>query len=262
MADSTQIQKLAGRLEELGLSDKEARVYVASLFLGPSAVQNIAKQADINRPTAYVILEQLEEKGLVSESNEQKRTVYVAEDPEAVERWLIKQERDIENKKKHFKNILPELEATQREAAPEAPRVRFYRGKDGIMTIITESNRKVKPKAEVYGLTNVDEVKKMFPEYPKNTSSLRLKKNMPSKVLYWSKDKDALPTNKKALRLTKRLDSPVDADISLLEDRAIIFTYRGKDSMGIVIESKEIVGALRYLFELAWERQNGKDSKK
>src|SRR5665647_1274883 len=83
-----QIIEMAAKLQSIGLTDKESRVYVAALFLGPSSVQKIAEQAGINRPTAYDILDQLGDYGLMSQSIENKKSVYVAEGPDAIERWL------------------------------------------------------------------------------------------------------------------------------------------------------------------------------
>jgi|SRR3989344_829968 len=60
-------------LQALGLSEKEAKVYLAALVLGPDTVQNIAKKAGINRPTAYLQIESLKEKGIISEVEKDKK---------------------------------------------------------------------------------------------------------------------------------------------------------------------------------------------
>jgi len=54
---------LIQELQKLGLSDKESKVYLASLELGPAPIAAIAKQASVNRPTTYVIIESLIKKG-------------------------------------------------------------------------------------------------------------------------------------------------------------------------------------------------------
>lgn len=51
------------QLKQLGFSDKEAKVYMASLELGPDTAQEIAKKAGVNRTTTYVIIEKLIKKG-------------------------------------------------------------------------------------------------------------------------------------------------------------------------------------------------------
>ena len=63
---NTDAKTLEFKLKELGLAEKEAKVFLASLELGSSAVQEIAKKAEINRATTYVIIEKLMKKGLMS----------------------------------------------------------------------------------------------------------------------------------------------------------------------------------------------------
>ena len=53
-------------LKEYGLSDNEIKVYLASLSLGTSKVNEISKKADLLRTTTYEVLKTLVEKGLVS----------------------------------------------------------------------------------------------------------------------------------------------------------------------------------------------------
>src|SRR3989338_6412357 len=82
-------------LEDLGLSEKEAKVYLASLELGESAPAEIAKHAGINRDTTYVIAEKLVKDGLMSQLEKDKKTYFMAENPEQLLRLLRKQEQDI-----------------------------------------------------------------------------------------------------------------------------------------------------------------------
>lgn len=247
-----QIASLAKQLEALGLSEKEARVYVAALFLGPASVQKIAEQAGVNRTTVYFLLEDLIRRGLMSETREGKRTLFAAEDPDTLYRLIHEQKQTLASQEEHLARILPELEATKRVATQEAPVVRFYRGIQGIRTIRAESVKKSKPHTVIYGFTNVEEVLKMVSENIRVSPKLRLQKRIASKVLYWSKTQE-LPSDPKLLRKTKKVAEPPKADMSLYEDRAVFLTYRGKEAIGIVIESREIVGALRQLFEIAWK---------
>ncbi len=55
-------------LQAAGLTDKEARIYLAALELGQAPVLRIAQKAGIKRPTAYVTLGELQAKGLEPEA--------------------------------------------------------------------------------------------------------------------------------------------------------------------------------------------------
>jgi len=247
-----QITELAAKVQSLGLNEKEARVYVAAHFLGPSPVQKIAQQADVNRATAYVILEQLGELGLVAQSTEGKKTVFVAEGPETLKRLFDRQIAEVESRRNELDTILPELQGIQRSETKRAPAVRFYHGREGIMSMISEIHRKTKPGYEGYGLVNFDEVEKALPGHSKTNPTRRAKKQISSKIIYSSTKE--IPDDPKLMRQTFRIDEPIKADISLREGIAAFSTYAGKDSIGVIIESKDIVDALRQLFELAWEK--------
>lgn len=254
-----QIIELATKLQSVGLSEKQARVYVAALFLGPSAVQKIAEQAEINRATTYVILDELASMGLVSESTEGKKTVFVAEPPQSIERYLDVQNKQISAKQDELKNILPRLKEVSRSSdGVDTPVVRFYKGKEGILQINSEMRRKAKPGTTIYGITNLDEVEKMFPGHFQVNHTHRLRKKLASKVLYFGIDQDLI-TSTKLMRQTKRLHDPVNADITFYQGSVNLIAYNGDNSTGIVIENKQIVETLRKLFELAWENYRSND---
>jgi len=67
-------------LERFGLSDKESALYMALLELGQADVAAIATKAGVKRPTAYVLLDSLKDKGFVSLQDGSGRQ-YLAEDP-------------------------------------------------------------------------------------------------------------------------------------------------------------------------------------
>lgn len=90
-------------LTKLGLSDKEAAVYLAALALGAGPVQPIARRAQVARATTYLVLESLMKRGLVTQYEEGKKTVFVAEPPQQLAQLLEKQESVIQEKRQHLK---------------------------------------------------------------------------------------------------------------------------------------------------------------
>jgi len=248
-----QIVQLAAKLQSVGFTNKQAKVYVAALFLGPSAVQKIAEQAEVNRATAYVILDELANMGLVSESTQGKKTFFVAEPPSAIGRYLDVQSKALVSKKDELKSLLPGLNEMSRSTDDaDVPVVRFYKGKQGITQTNAESRRLSKPGDEIYGILNVDEIEAIFPGHISENATVRMKKKLSSKVLYYSSIK-TLDSNSKILRKTKRIKKPVAADITLYPTRATLVTYADDKSTGIVIDNKQIVETLRVVFEMAWK---------
>ena len=75
-------------LKKYGLSEKEARLYIALLKLGPSTVNNIAEEADIVRTTTYEILKKLREEGIVASMTLNNILNFEAADPEKLAQIL------------------------------------------------------------------------------------------------------------------------------------------------------------------------------
>ncbi len=65
-------------LIEFGLSEKEAKIYIALLELEIATVNEIAKKAGVNRSSTYVTLDGLISKGFVSISDDKNIRHYCA----------------------------------------------------------------------------------------------------------------------------------------------------------------------------------------
>ena len=69
-------------LKQTGLTEKQAKIYLACLELGQAKVPEIAKKAEIKRTTAYGILDELVSLGLVNYSQKNKQKLYRAGNPD------------------------------------------------------------------------------------------------------------------------------------------------------------------------------------
>jgi sugar-specific transcriptional regulator TrmB len=103
-------------LRKLGLKEKEAGVYLAALELGFTSVQNIAKKAEISRPTAYEIIKSLIRRGLIKEIRRKgavkgERAFFAAESPDNLLGLLRVQKKELEEKEREFVRIISGLRA-------------------------------------------------------------------------------------------------------------------------------------------------------
>ncbi len=74
-------ETLLACLKEMSLSDKEAKIYISALRLGEAPPSEIAQNANIKRPTAYVLLQGLRERGLVASRKLSRGEVFRASSP-------------------------------------------------------------------------------------------------------------------------------------------------------------------------------------
>ena len=239
-------------LKNLGLTDNEAKVYLAMLELGPSAVLDIAAKAGINRPTTYFQIEALKKMGLVSSQTKGVKQLYVAESPDQLEFILNREGKILEQKKSDLINLLPELK-TMYSLAGDKPQVRFFEGLDGLIKMQDEF-LKAKP-VEILAITSADDVFRVFPKQLENYTPERVKRKIHSRVIYTSSKGDFLKEgNERLLRQTKFVDPkdlPFNADITIFGNAVAIAALKGKLS-GTIIEHREISESFKGLFEFAW----------
>ncbi|KKT26512.1 MAG: Transcriptional regulator, TrmB [Parcubacteria group bacterium GW2011_GWA2_43_9b] len=103
-------------LRKLGLKEKEVSVYLAALELGFTSVQNIAKHANLSRPTVYEIIKELIKKSLMREVKRKgavrgERSYFAAESPDSLLGLLRTQKREVEEREREFVRIISSLRA-------------------------------------------------------------------------------------------------------------------------------------------------------
>ena len=242
---------LIQELQKLGLSDKESKVYLASLELGPAPIAAIAKQASVNRPTTYVIIESLIKKGLMSSFDKGKKTFFSAESPERLLSLLRLKEKETQEQAREFETILPDLKKLY-SLAGGAPKVRFFEGKKGIQTIQEDI---LQSKATTTNeFTSIDEAYKIFPPTLSDHRHKLQKTIKHSRIIYTSKKGPFLAKSKEQTFVDFRFvpfdKYPFSCDIIIYANKLAIIAY--KDLMGVVIESNEINKTFNLLFELSW----------
>lgn len=242
------------QLKKIGLSENEAKVYLALLELGSSTAQATAQKAKLKRPTTYVQLETLMKRGLVTSFEKELKTLFRAEDPEHLKQVLEKEKEEQKERASALENILPGL-GNLYLSAGERPRVRFFEGIEGLKTIQDEF-LKTKERL-VKAITNVDDVFKLFPEHEKSYVPRRVKMGIHSKLIYTSSKGDFLKkTDIEMLRESKFMEyekMPLLGDITIFGNKVKISAV-SKKSFGIIIESEEIAKSLGAVFDLLWKK--------
>ncbi len=114
-------------LISIGLNENEARVYLASISLGPTTILKIAKKSELKRTTVYSLVEELKKKGLMRIDLNGLKQLYSPEDPKKLD--LI-----LKEKEKKFSEVLPEFEALYKYK-DSGSNIRYYEGFESIKGI-------------------------------------------------------------------------------------------------------------------------------
>ncbi|EKD58879.1 MAG: transcriptional regulator, TrmB [uncultured bacterium] len=246
------MERLKNELQNIGLNDKEARIYLACLELGPTNIQNIASKADIKRSTVYEILESLKGKGLMHTTTKGKRKQYLAAEPEN----LL---ATIKEKEKALKEILPQLKSINNVGFAK-PKITFYEGKEGLREIYMEALKSSTNNADwISPMKSVLET--VGTEWMEHYVELKVKKNYWIRSIHVSdlvidsyKYQDST-TFKKTLRDVRF--SPKDMNIpnaiGIYDNKVAILSSR-KEGFGFIIESDDYAQSMKELYKLLWDK--------
>ncbi len=249
--------QLEAELKKLGLSDKEAAVYLSCLQLGPSPAQRIARRAKVVRATTYVVLESLMQRGLITQYKEGKKTLFSAEPPRQLMRLLEKQEDIVKEQKHYLEGLLPELQVLMKAAGPR-PSVGYFDGKEGLHAIRQDMVRYCDPGDVWYNFTPVDHLHAVFGREQLFYHDHRVAKGIASKTIFTTRD----PALKKELLSGPYIKNaerryvapeyfPGTSGMTIYKDRIAIGTFTGKLG-GVIIENKPMADMMERLFDLAW----------
>ncbi len=139
-------------MEDLGFTKGEIRVYLALLGLGNTTSGPVILKSKVSRSKVYEILDNLKEKGLVTESIRENVRYFQATSPEKVLGYVDRKERELREKAERFEEVLPELIAKQKEGK-EKQEVKVYVGYEGIKTFYNETMKQLKKGDEYLVIT-------------------------------------------------------------------------------------------------------------
>lgn len=243
-------ETLIKKLNQFGLTNKEAHVYTAVLIGGEMTADEIAKQAKLNRSTTYVQIKLLIEEGLVSTFKRGKKTFFSAESPRNLERIINKKITEAEQQKNEVMLLVPELQKLFGSSA-DRPVVRVFEGKEGLISMrdqMLETNPKV-----IQVAFSHDGMRKIFSETELQAfSKRRAGKKILSQALYTKIGDDIIVLPPQKLKRIDIKKYPFDSDVYIYGD-TVSYASTKDQIVGITIKNASIAHTMRTLFEIAWK---------
>lgn len=237
-------------LEDLGLTDKEAAMYLLLLQLGTSAASTLADRAEIPRSTAQFTCQQLTKRGLLRMVQKANTYLFTAEPPEKLD-MLLRRERDaLEEKSHQLHRIIGELKAMQNPYTV-LPKVQFYEGKEGVEELYDKILEMKQP------IDSFEDKGEMFAFIPKKVEhfiAARIRHGIHNRVICPS----ATPINKddpaafRQVRTVPLEEFPFSCDIKICGPQVSIFSFKENTAVGIAIRHEEIADNFRLLFNQMW----------
>ncbi|MFH1946964.1 MAG: helix-turn-helix domain-containing protein [Candidatus Magasanikbacteria bacterium] len=260
-------------LKKLSFSDKEAKIYLALLSLGPSSVRKLAEISEINRGTAYDILKSLQDKGIVSYYNKDTKQYFVAENPEKLHDLVKKQQDELSSVGSELGKMISELHALHNKGG-DRPVARYYE-KNEINKILEDVLDVCEDSADkLYRIYSAEGMREYLYESFPTFSDVRIAKGIGVKVIAIGEGGELRGLDeRKWLKMAKDplLTSPYPATEGIPSKRdkggkklvTYIIIYPGKtayislnaksEPIGVVIENDGVCKTQKLIFDNLWK---------
>lgn len=251
---TTQSQFLQ-QLREFGLNEREASVYAALFELNQSVVTPIASKARINRTTAYNVLESLVSKKLVTKSSYRGKHSYALEDPNQFLASLEEERTVLENKIAEAKKLQAKVKSLFTEKYTK-PMIKYVDGFDGIIQLYEDSLTCKDPEG-LRAYTSLRDLKEEMGAYAEKYFERRKNRGIKIRSMvpdteYGKEIKRVQHLFLRDTRLIPKEKFDFSPEIYLYDDKFAVMSL--KEKFGFMLQSKEIVEALKKAWDLAWER--------
>ncbi len=245
-------------LSQIGLTEKEAKIYLALLETGNQAASVIAKKSGVNRTTCYMILTDLKDKGLITTSNIGSTQYFQALDPTFLLTYIQKEKNKLAIQENMLEQNMRYLEKIQAKNTNK-PKVTFYEGETGILNLYLDTlQSKEKKICSFLNYFAVPEnlYKKLETEYLPQ----RIKLDIEAKIITISKQQintkgNILTSAEEKLREIKYYTSDLELEVEIqtYDNKTSIINFKKDNLFGVLIENQELANSIKNLHKIIWQ---------
>lgn len=237
--------------KKLGFSDKESRIYLALLVLGPSSVRQLAKKTELNRGSVYDALKWLREMELVSFYEKDTKQYFVAEDPGNLHQMVKRQTQALTDVDKKLKEVVSELKSVY-DRGGERPVARYYE-KGEIRQVLEDVLEKCEKNGiKEYRVYSDASIREYLYEGFETFSDARVAKGIAVKVIAIGSGGELRGLDERKWLRTKN-GTPTYILIYPGSTAYISLNAQG-DLVGVVIENEGVYETQKNIFEALWEK--------
>ena len=242
------MEEIVNNLKKFGLSEKEAKVYLANLELGVSTASDISIKSNIPRTLVYDILERLISLGLASYSIKACKKIFLASPPKELIRILSEKEKAV-------LSILPNLEELQKSEGTKRPKIEIYEGSEGMKAVMNNILNSNVNEFLAYGSSRSSY--EIIPAFMDDWHKKRIKKKIVMRIIYnnTKQARDKVKKIKSSLKYTKYkfilidLESPTATII--YADKVVLQSWT-KEPFAVTVKNKEMAENQKRYFEELW----------
>lgn len=243
------MNELVENLEKFGLSQKEAKAYLACLELGESSANDISLKSSLPRTLTYDLLERLIDLGIVGYTIKENKKYFHAVNPAELLNVL-------KEKEENLKKVLPMLNELHKTKGVKRPRVEIYEGIEGMKTVMNEILRSGVKEFYAYGSSKSSIA--VFPAFIEEWHERRAKQGVFMKAIYnntaeaHERVRSYAHTFKKVAYRFMPITVHSPTAVIIYSDKVVLQSWT-KDPFAVVIESNEMAANQKRYFDELWK---------
>ena len=242
-------------LESIGLTEGEAKVYLALLELGQTKTGPIIEGSGISASKVYDILERLQKKGLASYISKARVRHYKAADPTRILDYLSVKKKELAGQEKDLKSILPKL-VEKRKLSELGQEAEIFEGFKGFRTAAESLLRSLEKGDNMLILGANIEASKRLESYFEDRHRRRENKGIACRMLY-NENARKWGDAKVKYKLTEvKFMQPTISTPSWVEvyNEHVLIGVPTDEPIAIVIKSKAMADSFRNYFDALWNQ--------
>jgi sugar-specific transcriptional regulator TrmB len=250
--------ELLEQLQDFGLNEKEARVYLALLPMRKATAYMLSLKSGLKKSTTYMVLENLVNKGFILKIPDISKTFYIAKSPKDC---LANARRRLNN----AEDAIPELMAMHKEDDSKVS-IAYFEGIDGIKELYTTLLRDMKKKNPVdrsyvgfnaHQKDTPEKLEKYWQELNEEFKDIELKRRIVTTEHESLKKYLDVETQKKYSVTLKALPEEIySSNVSIEVYDSITQIVSHRYLQAIRIENPDIASVLKQIFEIVWKGTN------
>lgn len=190
---------------------------------------------------------------MVLEFHKNRQRLLAGQNPNRLLTQIRLQKKDLEEKERSLKDILPELKGLI-DLSCGLPKIRFFEGKAGIK-FIRDDIIKSKGLNCIEEFIPVDEAYRLFPPHKRDhrQKMVKMLNHTAPKMIYTSLNGRVLSNRNTIIerRFISPEKFPLSCEMNLYGDKVGIAVFKRKP-VGVIIEAREIAESLRSIFYVLW----------
>src|SRR3989338_1912805 len=231
-------------LEQYGLKERHAQIYLACLELGSASIQMISQKAGFARSTCEAVLKSLQERGFVTAFRKKKTGYFRPEEPKRIVGMA-------KSKAKLLEDALPQFGALYYRGGG-LPTARTYEGETGVRTVLEEILEEAK---ELKSFGSIDDIRNAIPDFFSRFSQERFARGIPLKVILrdtpLARERQRLGSQQlREVRIVPQ-NSEYSSVTFIWNNKVAMFSFK-EGMTAFVVESNELANIQRAMFLLGW----------